>query len=220
MSDATVISQVESGSTFTAYINGTNDKLYDIYCNSTNICQIACESSDACSTLRLYCFGECFVSCDEENGIACPYSGVWDDWISSSPTYIPTTQPFNISSNSPSQKPTDIPSKKPSINPSNIPASMPSIEPTTKPSKEPSIYPSGKTTHEFTGSTNETDAGTTTEMIDNDDQSTPQNAQSILSQNIIIVVVFIIVFVVCSGVLCCGIPLVIIQRSKESKERL
>ena len=92
MSGATVISQVGNGNTFTAYINGTNDDFYDIYCNSTDICKIACQSSFSCSTLRLYCSGSCFVSCDEDKGIECPFSGNYSEWITNSPTSFLSTQ--------------------------------------------------------------------------------------------------------------------------------
>ena len=69
MSRAIVISEIIYGNTFdfTANINGTNNQNYSINCN------ISCQSSFACLNLHLYCFGACYVDCDEENGISCPF---------------------------------------------------------------------------------------------------------------------------------------------------
>ena len=238
MNNATVISQVENGNIFIAYINGTNDNLYDIYCNSTDICKIACESSYACSTLRLHCFGLCFVSCDQDNGVDCPLSGVYTEWITSSPTFIPShvpIQPSTIPTENPSTNPSNDPRVEPTDTPSNNASGMPSahvipssIEPTTRPSKtpstnshptnDPSIYSNGETTRELTTtSTDEINKGTTTiETIEND-TTDDGSIKSLLNQAIIVGVICIIVFFVCSGVLCCGLLLVIGQRSKEKK---
>ena len=206
MSASTVISQVENGNTFTAYINGTNDNFYDIYCNSTDICRIACESSSACSTLRLYCFGSCFVSCNQDNGIDCPYSGVYSQWITSSPTSIPSIQPSVITTDNSSTAPVAISTTHPSHM-----TSADSIQSSASPN-EPSSYPSTRhsTAVDITG------GGTTTSTINNDENET----ESLLNQTMIVVVICIIVFIVCAGVLCCGVILVMHQRSNESKERL
>ena len=189
MRTVTVISQVEHGNTFTAYINGTNNYSYDIYCNSTDICKIACESSSACSKLQLHCFGSCFVLCDQDNGIDCPLSNnshQWSEWIISTP--------------------------------STIPSDVPSVIPSTVP---PSIGSNSETTHMYKSTVSIND-GTTAETTDNGDTHTNdgESSESIPSQIIIVVAVGVIVFIVCVGVLCCGVILVMIQRSKNSKERL
>ena len=87
MSTTKVISEVVYGNTFIAWISGTNDDIYNIYCNSTDICKIDCQSSSACTKLYLHCFGTCYVDCDEENGIDCPFAGDYLDW---DPTEAPT----------------------------------------------------------------------------------------------------------------------------------
>ena len=87
MSTTKVISEVVYGNTFIAWISGTNDDTYNIYCNSTDICKIDCQSSSACTKLYLHCFGTCYVDCDEENGIDCPFAGDYLDW---DPTEAPT----------------------------------------------------------------------------------------------------------------------------------
>ena len=95
------------GKTVTIDINGTNLYLFDIYCNETDICQINCQSTDACGALQLHCMGnstnQCIVSCnsdfldnddDDGEGIKCPWIG-GDNYIlapTSAPTLDPTSQ--------------------------------------------------------------------------------------------------------------------------------
>ena len=47
-------------------INGTNDDIFNIYCNSTDECFIDCQSSNSCSKLFLNCFGHCHVRCTHQ----------------------------------------------------------------------------------------------------------------------------------------------------------
>ena len=53
-------------------INATMDEDYDFYCNQTDRCNIMCQSSNACTNMHLYCFGECWVDCGDDIGIDCP----------------------------------------------------------------------------------------------------------------------------------------------------
>ena len=124
MTGTNVISEVVYGDTFIAWINGTNYDIYHIYCNSTDICKIGCQSSSACTKLYLHCFGTCYVDCDEENGIDCPFFGVYLDWVAPSPTTIPTgipsTDPSTVSTTT-SAVPTVIPFAVPSAVPTAFP---------------------------------------------------------------------------------------------------
>lgn len=146
---------------------GTNTIESNVYCNDSNICKIECLSNDACSNLRLYCIGQCFVDCDEDAGISCPLSvsGNYSIWTITEPTsepsfepsihptettnhpsLIPSSIPSNIPSSEPSIIPSGgpsiIPSRSPSMNPSSQPSHIPSIEPSIIPSDAPSIIPS------------------------------------------------------------------------------
>ena len=152
MSTSVVISEVDDGNTFVARINGTNTEIYYIYCNSTDICKINCQSSGACTKLFLYCFGTCYVACDEDNGIDCPFAGVYFDLATPSPTsptegpsgyptHLPTAIPIQdqYPSGYPAPSPTVIPTYDPSGYPTSRPTMLPSSEPTTE---EPSLAPS------------------------------------------------------------------------------
>ena len=86
-------------------ISGTNDDIFNIYCNSTDECFIDCQSSNACSKLFLHCFGHCYVNCDQSIGIDCPIFGVYDLWTSSTPT----TSTMATSTSNPSGYPEMIP---------------------------------------------------------------------------------------------------------------
>ena len=135
MNRANVISEVVYGDTFIAYINGSHNESYNIYCNSSDICKIDCQSSLSCSKLYLHCFGTCYVDCDQDNGIYCPNVtvGSYLDWDTSSPTAIPSYVP--------SRYPTSLPTYTPSTNPTSNPSTIPSNDPTNNPT-QPSIIPS------------------------------------------------------------------------------
>ena len=55
-------------------IAGDNEFPYNVYCNQSDNCLIKCQSTNACSMMSLYCFGNCSVECDEKSveGISCP----------------------------------------------------------------------------------------------------------------------------------------------------
>ena len=73
LSYATIVTETNSG-VFNAVINQTSSNEYNIYCNSSDICKIECQTS-GCEELCLYCFGTCTVICDEDYGIDCPSCG-------------------------------------------------------------------------------------------------------------------------------------------------
>ena len=54
------------------------DNSFDIYCNESDICEIECESENACTNLNLHCGGNgsgddsrCIVYCNPIFGINC-----------------------------------------------------------------------------------------------------------------------------------------------------
>ena len=64
-----------------------------IYCNTTNICTITCKSNQGCSNLHLYCYGDCFVDCDEPV-VSCPtveYGSYYNYNSTKGPDYPTTT---------------------------------------------------------------------------------------------------------------------------------
>ena len=93
--------------------SGCHSNGVDIYCNISDTCYIRCKSSQACTNVRFHCFevGTCFVDCDADNGIDCPYVGVYDEWNTNDPTTIPTTQPTQYPSRNPSTIPSMLPSQ-------------------------------------------------------------------------------------------------------------
>ena len=137
MTSSTVISEVVYGNTFVARINGTNDENYYIYCNATDICKIHCQSANACTKLFLYCFGTCYVACDEDNGIECPFFGVYLDLTTPSPTTIPSHGPSGYPTHLPTATPTMSLGSEPTRLPTEIPTLVgliPSINPNSQPS--------------------------------------------------------------------------------------
>ena len=77
ISNISNINNINNGE-FKLSVNGTIDDSWEIECSSNDVCYIDCRSTNACSMLELYCFGTCFVICDdiddidETNGIDCP----------------------------------------------------------------------------------------------------------------------------------------------------
>lgn len=130
-----------SNATFKLFLNGTSTNEFTLYCNESDICQIECQSDEACTYLQLYCFGRCLVSCGVY-GINCPvlmygnFTQTLDETLS--PSSVPTTIPSVI----PSQNPTAIPTVIPTTYPTQIPTNLPSTMPTTMPSALPSQIPS------------------------------------------------------------------------------
>ena len=94
---------------------------FGIVCSESRICRIYCHSQDSCTNLYLYCYGLCYVSCDDIN-INCPFYGSYILWATNQPTMDP------------SNKPSYIPSYIPSYDPSKAPSNIPSIEPSQTPS--------------------------------------------------------------------------------------
>ena len=93
-----------NSNTLYIYINGTNDGYFDIQCTARDICYIECQSSQACTNLKLYCGdsiaeSRCFVACgDSNNGVDCPFLGKYHQWILI-PTNIPSVYPSSINFN-------------------------------------------------------------------------------------------------------------------------
>ena len=77
LADTTIISDLDGGM-LTVTIEAANDEIFQIYCNTTDVCKIACKTGDACAKLRLRCdYSTCFVDCDEDAGITCPFDGFY-----------------------------------------------------------------------------------------------------------------------------------------------
>ena len=49
-----------------------NTENYEIHCSRADTCYIYCKSSESCDLMSLYCYGTCFIDCDESNGFGCP----------------------------------------------------------------------------------------------------------------------------------------------------
>ena len=86
------------------FINGSNFEYWTIVCDTNNTCNVDCQTSNACSELRLVCDGQCNVTCAESQGIECPII-----IPTSSPTAVPTAIPTAI----PTYNPTSIPTYNP-----------------------------------------------------------------------------------------------------------
>ena len=97
LSSATIVSNQNGGETIIR-INGSNDDIVSIYCNATDTCKIDCQSAQSCVKVYLYCFGDCFVNCDNDNGIICPFVGIYDIWTIT--TTQPSLQPTQLPNNS------------------------------------------------------------------------------------------------------------------------
>ena len=84
LSGSTIISDL-GGGTLTLTMNGTSSEGegHTLHCNKTDTCKIACKSQFACQKLGLTCVGSCYVDCDAENGIECPFVGIWQYYNSS-----------------------------------------------------------------------------------------------------------------------------------------
>ena len=54
----------DTNNVFELIVNNDMNQNSTIYCNSTDICYIRCQSSNACQKVHLYCFGVCLISCD------------------------------------------------------------------------------------------------------------------------------------------------------------
>ena len=98
-------SKLEMNGSLIIYINGTNDaNTFDIFCNDTDICEIYCQSTYACSSLVLHCSmynntagyrhhneSQCFVWCDETANIYCPINGTYTQMTATATTTTLTT---------------------------------------------------------------------------------------------------------------------------------
>ena len=118
LSTSTIISSGACGSNeFLMEISETNSEYFDVWCDTNDTCNITCLSKDACTNLILYCFGSCFVWCNDAN-IICPekYEPLLNDSSdlndsdiniyaiytkimvpTLAPTLIPTAMPSNFS---------------------------------------------------------------------------------------------------------------------------
>ena len=115
-------SNFNDNGTLYVFVSGTNSGTsFDIYCTVGDTCYIQCQSSGACSNLILHCNNNCYVDCDDENGIDCPLSGVYNDWITDAPSAAPSMLPT-----SPTSLPTAIPTTSPTtptVSPTSAPTS-------------------------------------------------------------------------------------------------
>ena len=207
LSDSTIVTQTQG--TFKLYVNGTNSSPLYVYCNETDICKIDCQSSNACTTMYLYCFGTCFVDCDESNGIDCPFSGFYSRWTTNSPTIIPTAIPSN--------NPSYIPSNNPSFIPSNNPSDQ------LQPSGEPSSFETSIWTTEIqTGipdtTVSDMNANSTLETTDSDDSNGSSSSGSSTNNSDIGTNTVILVVTVCVTLILLFI-LFIFMKQQQAKQQ-
>ena len=117
------------------YYSGSGGTITCKHDSGVDICNINCISNTGCSGLSLNCYGDCVISCDESNGIACPNGYV-------GPTPSPTIDPTPMPTDKPTPNPTSNPTDKPTANPSAIPSSIPTSSPTGDPTDDPTQAPS------------------------------------------------------------------------------
>ena len=165
LSGTTIISNVagtgSSDNTLFVEIYGTMDELFNVYCNSSDVCKIDCQSSEACSKMYLHCFGTCYVRCNDLNGIDCPVYGVYSYWTTLNPTNIPSQEPTNFPTLFPT---TNNPTVEPSEIPTSLPTSIPTVLPTNNPTNYPTSMPSAATTSTAVTTTITTDTTTQTSL--------------------------------------------------------
>ena len=127
-----------------------------IICNKTDTCYIECQASQSCTKLFILCYGICYINCNVDIGIECPYivsgSNTYNksinyvsQYYTNPPTYqptIPTANPTTYPTYQPTPPtyyPTNFPSD-PTREPSNFPTYIPT-EPTLLPTNIPTILP-------------------------------------------------------------------------------
>ena len=100
MSDSVILS---NGNDIELLINGSNNNNNNLYCNSSDLCYIYCESILSCQYLYIYCFGQCFVDCSGSS-YYCPSVGYGEyfNWNATSPdTTLTTLTTLTITSEQP-----------------------------------------------------------------------------------------------------------------------
>ena len=168
------------------YINGTNfnsNLTNSIYCNSSDICKISCQSQYACSTFEIYCYGQCQIDCDfQNNGTECPniIVGNYSEWTTYTPTFMPTL----------------IPTVIPTVTPTLMPTAIPSEDPTTM------------VTSDYSYNTSGVHVNYNTTITDSNEETGNGNNGEIISEEIMIIIVVIgslLVLVICItiGVIYC-----------------
>ena len=103
---ASIVSSLDGG-TMSIELNGDNEEdvaMINIFCNSSDVCNLNCiGSGDACSSVNLYCFGSCWVSCNVNND-RCPIAAygtfeILDSQSNITTTLTPTNSNYNSKSN-------------------------------------------------------------------------------------------------------------------------
>ena len=208
LGSTTIISEIDKDifgidRTLNVAINGNYTYPINIYCNATDICQIECQSTQACSTMNVYCDGCCFVNCDASNDIECPsLFGNYFNWTYSNFSFTdqdyslcPTLSPTNLPTQKPTSSPTlptNYPTVIPTAMPTGFPTSMPSNIPTKNPSYTPGKFNLNSTIVVLNGSNTHTTAMNNT-SDDKRDHDNSENTSFILEIVVICCVVFIVV---------------------------
>ena len=56
--------------------------VFSMYCSSDDICKIGCFDENACNYMRLWCYGECYVDCDNDKTCPTTEYGSYQLWDS------------------------------------------------------------------------------------------------------------------------------------------
>ena len=226
LSGSIIISEasVVNSTALSVYINGTNDELFNIYCNITDICKIFCLSKNSCTNLVMTCgirnnSQTCSIYCNLAHGINCPLliNGNYTIYNTTQmPTPIPTTIPSIFPTNVPSTFPTTIPTTIPTIIPSStptfLPTSIPTIIPSTFPTATSSVQPSTWPTKHPSEMTMTSDKP--------DDENSNNSSNSIFGDDATIIVILVaisgFVLVVC---MCLLFTYFVIKSNNERYNR-
>ena len=115
-----------------------------IYCNSTDTCNIYCDTNTACSGTVVNCWGTCNVECDTTNKITC--AQVNQLGPTPNPTPYPTPKPTPRPTNDPTMDPTPAPTDNPTPGPTDDPTPSPTNNPTPAPTDHPTPAPTDNPT--------------------------------------------------------------------------
>ena len=125
--NANITSNIYDNGTMKIVVTDNNSYGWTVTCSVGDICEVWCDSSNACSILIGICldndnYDQCYAFCDESNGMTCQYdcNNTWNcgSWSTKVPTTIPTRMRSLLPSAQPSRLilPITIPKLSPTDN--------------------------------------------------------------------------------------------------------